>query len=226
MYSLVDNYEIFIDGETTILPKACLVEDSDITVLDLEPLFGITNESHRILNLICYDYNNSIVTTVVNKDGKINSYVRDSSTDKEDFQKKFSEFLNKYNYSIVIKNCKKLCHIYQSGLTYPPFYPNNIYIVDCINLNYNVLIRTIDNFKQQCPYTDLSYAPDFFKVWQLNNNYPSLCIIENGEHINCKLYDLANIVKLQTKEITELKKQLVETQKLVKTLMNNVRFSY
>lgn len=210
MRSFVYDLSLTVNNKDIILQKVYLIEDEDITTLDLADVYGQIPENKQIFAVLASLESGSstkyVFQAYINQKDKDRIVIQNFNLSLERCEKNFNEFIQENSYNLVIKNCKKLYKIIDKN-THHTVLPPGIYIIDCPNINYTILENTLK--PNVYKYIDDNY-PEFY------NKYfccPSIYI--NGK----KIYNITTIFELEN-QIEELKSQVSTIPNLLNTILD------
>lgn len=214
MRSFVYDYPVTVNNKDIILQKVYLIEDEDITNLNLPDVYGQIPENKQVVAVcVNFEYASStkyIFQAYINQKDKDRIVIQNFNLSLERCENIFNEFIQENSYNLVIKNCKKLHAIidkHKALDNHNIFLTSGIYIIDCPNINYTILENTLKS--NVCKYRDI--YPEFYNKYICCN--PSIYI--NGK----KIYNITTIFELEN-QIEELKSQVSTIPNLLNTILD------
>jgi hypothetical protein len=211
MRSFVYDYPATVNNKDIILQKVYLIENEDITTLNLADIYGLIPENKQIIAVSASLESGSstkyVYQAYINQKDKERIVIQKFNLSLDQCENIFNEFIQENSYNLIIKNCNNLNKIIETERSYPTVSPPGIYIIDCPNINYMKNTLKPNVYKNiNPPY------PEFFARY-ISCCCPSVYI--NGK----KRYNIVSIFELEN-QIEELKSQVSTIPHLLNTILD------
>lgn len=213
MHEFVSNYKICIKDKELVIAKAIIVRNQHCEYIELNKIYGLMSNNSKIIAVYAHEkgFSACITDETGQRCDETYNYISGGES-----QIKFNEFIEKHNYAIIIENCSELKYI-DFSIEHPmTFLPIEIYIINCLKINYCYLDQSLYKFKLK-------------REKGINASYISFIVpkIPNLYIDDTKIYESYNIVlkeinDKQSEKINKLKTELQETKQSLEELKNLV----